>query len=178
MINPQDLDCRSLKPIGHDVGCPRDDKFARARHTSGAADPRIVGEQLLDALYDVLHGPAGGSRIVFRNIGTQRNQVFDSLRRPSDLHFADRLGAGRSRLPLQELTHALTCSCGMLSPRSSEAMAFLTPATCHSLTSRYSFSASAARNDRLRPVLLASFSSRLLTSVSTRTVKVVEDIAS
>src|SRR5712692_6046929 len=56
-------------------------------------------------------------------------------------------------------------------------MACLTPATCHSLTSRYSLSASAARNDRLRPVLLASFSSRLLTSVSTRTVNVVEDIA-
>src|SRR6478672_609827 len=56
-------------------------------------------------------------------------------------------------------------------------MACLTPATCHSLTSRYSLSASAARNDRLRPVLLASFSSRLLTSVSTRTVNVVEGIA-
>src|SRR6188474_3454657 len=65
----------------------------------------------------------------------------------------------------------------MLSPLSIEAMAFLTPATCHSLTSRYSLSASAARNDRLRPVLFASFSSRFLTSVSTRTVNVVDDIA-
>ena len=35
-------------------------------------------------------------------------------------------------------------------------MACLTPATCHSLTSRYSLSASAARNARLRPVLQAS----------------------
>ena len=33
---------------------------------------------LFDIVYDVLHGPAGGSRIVFRNIGTQRNQVFDA----------------------------------------------------------------------------------------------------
>ncbi len=53
-------------------------------------------------------------------------------------------------------------------------MARLTPATCHSFTSRYSLSASAARKDRLRPVLLAGFSSRFLTSGSTRTVKVVE----
>ena len=56
-------------------------------------------------------------------------------------------------------------------------MAFRTPATCHSFTSRYSLSASAARNDRLRPVLFASFSNRFLTSVSTRTVNVVEDMA-
>ena len=55
-------------------------------------------------------------------------------------------------------------------------MAFLTPATCHSFTSRYSLSASAARNDRLRPVLFASFSSRFLTSVSTRKVNVVDVI--
>src|SRR4051812_15093254 len=65
----------------------------------------------------------------------------------------------------------------MLSPRSRDPMAFRTPATCHSFTSRYSLSASAARNDRLRPVLFASFSSRFLTSVSTRTVNVVEDMA-
>src|SRR5258708_10084375 len=56
-------------------------------------------------------------------------------------------------------------------------MGCLEAADCHSLTSRYSLSASAARNDRLRPVLLASFSSRLLTSVSTRIVNVVEGIA-
>jgi hypothetical protein len=42
VVNAQDLDCRSLKPIGDDVGCPRNDKFARARHPSGAADPWIV----------------------------------------------------------------------------------------------------------------------------------------
>ncbi|MEY2539862.1 MAG: hypothetical protein QOG67_3602, partial [Verrucomicrobiota bacterium] len=103
-------------------------------------------------------------------------QVFDRFWRPSDVHFADRLGAGRSRLPPQELTQALTCSCGTLSPRSNEPMAFLIPATCHSFTSRYSLSASAARNDRLRPVLLASFSNRFFTSASTRKVNVVDVI--
>src|SRR6202051_5134731 len=132
---------------------------------------------MLDVLYDVQHDPPGGSRIVLRNVGTQRSQVFDRFRRPNDVHFADRFGAGRSPLPPQELPHALTCSFGTPSPRSSEPIAFRTPATCHSLTSRYSLSASAARNDRLRPVLFASFSRRLFTSVSTRRVNVVEDMA-
>ena len=129
------------------------------------------------SMLSVPHGPAGDSGTVFRNTGTQGSQVFDRFRRPNDVHFADRLGAGRSRLPPQELTHALTCSWGRLFPRSSVPMAFRTPATCHSLTSRYSLSASAARNDRLRPVLFASFSSRFLTSVPTRTVKVVDGMA-
>src|ERR1700730_1295384 len=48
------------------------------------------------------------------------------------------------------------------------------PATCHSLTSRYSLIASAAKNERLRPVLLANLSSRLLSAEPTRTVKVVD----
>jgi hypothetical protein len=38
-------------------------------------------------------------------------------------------------------------------------MACLIRATCHSFTSRYSWIATAARNARLRPVLLASFCS-------------------
>src|SRR5262245_45979008 len=51
------------------------------------------------------------------------------------------------------------------------------PATCHSFASRYALIASAARKDRLRPVLLANFSNRFLTAASIRTVKVVEDMS-
>src|SRR5664280_1695800 len=51
------------------------------------------------------------------------------------------------------------------------------PATCHSFKSRYSLIASAARNDRLRPVHLASFSSRFLMTGSIRTLTVVEDMS-
>src|SRR5579872_6421145 len=64
----------------------------------------------------------------------------------------------------------------MPSPRSSESIACLMPATCHSLTSRYPLSASAARNERERPVLFASFSRRFLMPDSTRTLKVVDDM--
>jgi hypothetical protein len=43
------------------------------------------------------------------------------------------------------------------------------PEICHSFVSRYVVIASAARNERERPVLLASFSSLLLVERSTRT---------
>ena len=42
------------------------------------------------------------------------------------------------------------------------------PATCHSLISRYSLITSAARKERLRPVLLASLSNRFLAAEATR----------
>src|ERR1019366_4779600 len=51
------------------------------------------------------------------------------------------------------------------------------PATCHSFKSRYSLIASAARKDRLRPVLLANFSNRFLMIGSIRTLTVVEDMS-
>src|SRR5580704_19682636 len=97
---------------------------------------------------------------------------------PNDVHVAACLGAVRSRLRPQELAQSLTSWCGTPSPRSSDAMARLTPATRHSFTSRYALSASAARNERLRPVLLASFSRRFLICRSTRTVKVVDGMVS
>jgi class 3 adenylate cyclase len=46
------------------------------------------------------------------------------------------------------------------------------PEICHSFVSRYVVIASAARNERERPVLLASFSSLLLVERSTRTESV------
>jgi hypothetical protein len=46
------------------------------------------------------------------------------------------------------------------------------PEICHSFVSRYAVIASAARNERERPVLLASFSSLLLVERSTRTENV------
>jgi hypothetical protein len=109
------------------------------------------------------------------NIGAQRREILHCLGRPDRGH--ERVGIGRSlRLP-HDVTHSLTCSCEIPSPRSTEAIARLIPATCHSLTSRYSLIASAARKDRLRPVLLASLSSRFFAAASTRTVKVVVAIA-
>ena len=80
--------------------------------------------------------------------------------------------------PDLEATQSLTESCGIPSPRSSEAIARLMPATCHSLISRYSVIASAARNERVRPVLLANRSSRFFTPVPMRTVNVVESMKS
>src|SRR5579862_2610803 len=111
-------------------------------------------------------------RIVLRDVSPQCHEVGYRLWRPDWVH--ELLGTGFSVLLPQEATQSLTWSCGIPSPRSSEAMARLIPATCHSLISRYSLMASAARKERLRPVLLANRSSRFLTPVSMRTVKVVD----
>src|SRR5262249_10916168 len=102
-------------------------------------------------------------------------KVIEGLFRPGDDHAGRRLRTRGTFLFPQDSTIRFTSSCGTASPRSSDAIAFLIPSTCHSFTSRYSFSASDARKDRLRPVLFASLSSRFNTSASTRTVKVAED---
>ena len=122
--------------------------------------------------------PPRGRRIVLFDVDAQRGKIGDRLRSPDCAHGPFALGGGFSSSVPHELTQAVTDSCGTPSPRSSEAMARLMPVTCHSLTSRYSLIATAARKDRLRPVILASRSSRLLTPASTLTVNVVEPILS
>ncbi len=105
-----------------------------------------------------------GCQIVLLDMGPQRDEVGNRLRRPDWCH--ERLGTGFSFALPHEATQSLTRCCGTPSPRSSEAMARLMPLTCHSLTSRYSWIASAARKERLRPVLFANRSSRFFTPVS------------
>src|ERR1700746_3492221 len=91
--------------------------------------------------------------IVLCDVSPQCREVGYRLRRPDWIHHL--LGAGFSFALPQEATQSLTWSCGIPSPRSSEAMARFVPVTCHSLISRYSLIASAARKERLRPVFLA-----------------------
>src|SRR5271154_4608836 len=92
--------------------------------------------------------------VVHRNLRAQRIEIVDCFGRPGELHAA--FGVWRSLRVSHEATHSLTCSCGTPLPRSREAMAPTMPTTCHSLMSRYSSMASAARKARLRPVLFAS----------------------
>src|SRR5579863_10731203 len=67
-------------------------------------------------------------------------------------------------LRLLKATHSLTRAYAMPLPRSSEV-----DCLCHSLMSRQATIAPAARNKSERPVLLASFSRRLLIARSART---------
>src|SRR5262249_13082912 len=150
-------------------------ELTRPWHPAGPPHFRIVGQQCFNGPNDMKRNPEGGRVVVLFYVGTESNEIFDCLRRPDGGH--DRLGIGRSLTLPQDAIQSLTCSCGTPCPRSSDSIAFLMPATCHSLTSRYSLMASAARKERLRPVLLASFSSRFLAAESTRTVKVIERIA-
>src|ERR1700692_2622910 len=176
MIDAQNLYDLALHAIGDDVRRPWNDEFAGAGDAARPPHMRVAREQMFHVAQDAQYNPASASGAFLGDVGSQRNQVLDRLGRPDDVHVA--FGTGRSRLRPQELTQTLTSWCVTPSPRSSAAIARLTPATCHSFTSRYALSASAARNERVRPVLLASFSKRFLTSRSTRTVKVVGGIVS
>src|ERR1700691_4336627 len=97
-----------------------------------------------------------GGRIMLGDVRAQGDKVVDRFGRPYERHTLR--GVGRSFLVSQEPTHCLTRSCAMPLPRSSEERAAVTPEICHSFVSRYAAIASAARNERERPVLLASFS--------------------
>jgi hypothetical protein len=85
---------------------------SRAEHPSGPADLRVVRKQAFDVANDMQDRPPGGGRAVLRDVGSQRNQVLDRLRRPDDGHLAVRFGAGlgegRSRLRPRDLTQLLT----------------------------------------------------------------------
>jgi hypothetical protein len=108
---------------------------------------------------------------MFGDMSAQGEKIVNGFRRPVERHTprGDRRSFGVS----QEETHSLTRACAMPLPRSSEASARAMPEICHSLVSRYAEIASDARNERERPVFLASFSRRLLVERPTRTENVV-----
>ena len=100
-----------------------------------------------------------------------------SIARRDQKSFTIAPGGSSSRSEPQDSTHLRTDSCSNRSPRSRSSIAAMIPAICHSLTARYSAMASAARNERLRPVLRASASSLALSASSTRMVKVDDAIS-
>ena len=171
MEDAQDLDRVANQAVRHDEWRPRDHEFACSRNSTGSAHFGTIGQQGFKVVEDVERNTLRRCRIVLLGIGQQRDEVGNRLRRPDWRH--ERLGTGFSFALPQEAT-ILDYLLRNPSPRSSEAIARLMPLTCHSLTSRYSWIASAARKERLRPVLLANRSSRFFTPVSTLTVNVVE----
>jgi hypothetical protein len=154
MIDAHDLQHVVVYSVGYDEGRFGDDEFARARHASRVTELRIVCKQLFDAMDDMQGNALGCGWIIHGDVGPQGSQVVDCFGRPRERHTP--LGDWRSLRDSHEVTHSLTRWWGMPLPRSSEAMAPRMPATCHSLMSRYSSMAAAARKVRLRPVLLAS----------------------
>jgi hypothetical protein len=171
----QYLDRIAYDAIGDDERRPRNHELTCSRNSAGSPRFRMIAKQIFNALNNVERDSSRGSGIILFDIGAQRGDILHCLGRPDRGH--ERVGIGRSLRPPHDATHSLTCSCEIPSPRSTDAIARLIPATCHSLTSRYSLIASAARKDRLRPVLLASLSSRFFAAASTRTVKVVVAMA-
>jgi hypothetical protein len=168
---PRDLNSRAAYAVGDDVGRLGNDEFADAGDAARRAEFGVLRKQVLEAVEDVQRDALCGGRIMFGNVRAQGEKVVNGFRRPDERH--TRLGAGRSLRVSQEPTQSLTRACEMPLPRSSEERAFCMPATCHSLVSRWATIASTARNERERPVLLASFSRRCLVERPTRTENVV-----
>src|SRR5262249_21729558 len=115
-------------------------------------------------------------RILARNMDMQGYKVGNRRIGPDDGHLD--FGGGSSRRVPSDFAQALTLSWRTVAPRSTSWIPFLIAATCHSWIARYSSIASAATNDLLRRTRAAAASSRFLTLLSRRTVRVVLSVIS
>jgi hypothetical protein len=89
--------------------CPELKPPTRIRGQSGHARTVRHAFRLLDEGKEKeTSDPSRADWALLCNIGSERDQVLNRLRRPDDFHVADRLGTGRSRLRSQEFTHAWT----------------------------------------------------------------------
>ena len=114
--NAQDLDRVANQPVWHDERRPRDHEFACSRNSTGSAHLGSIGQQAFNIAEDVERNTLRGCRIVLLDIGPQRDQVGNGLRRPDWYH--ERLGTGFSFALPHEATQSLTRCCGTPSPRS------------------------------------------------------------
>jgi hypothetical protein len=153
-----------------DVGGFGYDEFACAGNTSCCPKLRVFRKKVLYAVENVQGDALCGGGIMLGDVRAQGEEVVDGFGRPYERHTPR--GVGRSLVVSQDRTQFLTRSWGMPLPRSSEERAAVMPEICHSFVSRYAAIASAARNERERPVLLASFWSLLFVERSTRTENV------
>lgn len=80
MKNAQDLNCFPFQAIGNNEWCPRNDKLARPRNSSGPSHFGAAGKQGVDVLNNVKDDASRCGRIVLFNIGPQRDKIIDRLR--------------------------------------------------------------------------------------------------
>ena len=79
VIDAQNLNDISLQSIRDDEGCLGNDELTCARDAAGAPHLRIVRQELFEAMRDVKRDRSRGGRVVLRNVGPKRIQVFDCL---------------------------------------------------------------------------------------------------
>ena len=170
MVYAGDFDCRPANSIGDNVGRFRDYQFARSGDAARRPEPRVLREEMFDAIEDVEGDAFCSGRVMFADVRAQLNEVVDRFGRPYERHIP--YGDGRSCFVSHDAAHCLTRSCGMPSPRSREESAAAIPEICHSLSSRYAEIASVARNERERLVERAIFSRRFFSAFRTRMVMV------
>src|SRR2546422_11624408 len=90
--NAQDLDRLANQAVWHDERRPRDHEFACSRNWTGSPHFGTIGQQGFHVVEDVERNILRGCRIVLLDMGPQRDEVDNRLRRPAWCH--ERLGTG------------------------------------------------------------------------------------
>ena len=114
MEDAKNMNRVAKQTVRHDERCPRDYQFACSRDPARPPHLRTVGKQCLDIVQNMQHDALRRCGIVLFNIGTERDEVSNSLWRPDWRH--ERFGTGFSSALPQEATQSLTELCGIPSP--------------------------------------------------------------
>jgi hypothetical protein len=107
VIDAQDLERVVNQTVRNEERRPRNHEFACSRDPTGSTYFRVIGEQCFYILDDSKYHALRGCRIVLLDVGAQRREIVDRLRRSNRGH--ERLGIGRSLLLPQDVTQSLTC---------------------------------------------------------------------
>jgi hypothetical protein len=95
----------------------------------------ILRKKVVAAIENVQRDALGGCRIILGDVRAQGEKIVNGFGGTMGASYP--FGDGRSLRPSHEATRALTRSCRTPLPRSSDTMAPLMLATCHSFTSKY-----------------------------------------
>ena len=171
VVDAKNVQCAFFYAIWNYHRCISYHELARLGHTANPANTRVQSKKAYCLKY-MLRDFFYSCRVLKGNMGTQSGKVRECFSRPVYVHIARARGRDSSFLVPHEATHFLTSLCDTPFPALIEAMAFITPSTCHFCTVKYSSIAWAARKEPLRPVCLASCSKPFLTAGSMRTERV------
>jgi hypothetical protein len=83
MVDAQELDRVADQTVRYDERRPRDHEFACSRNSTRPPHFGAIGKQRFHIMDDMQRDTLRRYRIVLLDIGTQRDQVGNGLRRPS-----------------------------------------------------------------------------------------------
>ena len=168
MVDAGDFDARATHAVGDNVGRFGDDQFPRAGDPAGGPELRVFGEELFDAVEDVEGDALGGCRVVL-GVSAKRFGGRGSIPEIREGSYRAKCLLLLARLPGLDPVHDALVG-------STLARRKQWPGQCPRLPLvgvEVGGDRLGARNERERPVLLASIFRRSLVERPTRTEKVV-----